>query len=215
MHWIQQLIEWCLHIDRHLSQVIQDYGPWTYAILAVVVFSETGLVVTPFLPGDSLLFAAGTFAADGSLDVRWLLAVLILAAIGGDALNYAIGRYVGPRVLTGRTRWLRREYLERTERFFARYGGKAIVLARFLPIIRTVAPFLAGVGRMNYAQFTLYNVSGAILWVSLFVLGGYFFGKWPIVQDNFLLVILAIVLISVVPGAIEAYRARQKARTAD
>jgi membrane-associated protein len=212
MHWLTDLLDLFLHLDKHLNQVIQDCGAWTYLILGLIVFCETGLVVTPFLPGDSLLFAAGTFAASGSLDLRWLLGLLTVAAIGGDALNYAFGHFAGPRVLSGRTRWLKREYLERTERFFARYGGKAIILARFLPIIRTVAPFLAGVGSMNYAQFALYNVVGAILWVSIFVLGGYFFGSWPVVQDNFPLVIVAIVLISVLPGVIEWWRARRLAR---
>lgn len=212
MDWLKQLFDLFLHLDQHLNQVIRDYGAWTYLILATIIFCETGLVVTPFLPGDSLLFAAGTFAASGSLDVRWLLGLLTLAAIGGDALNYAIGHFVGPRVLTGRTRWLKREYLERTERFFARYGGKAIIFARFLPIIRTVAPFLAGVGSMNYLQFAVYNVVGALVWVFAFVLGGYFFGSFPLVQKNFPLVIVAIILISVLPGVIEWWRARREAR---
>ncbi len=212
MDWLKQLFNLFLHLDQHLNQVIRDYGAWTYLILVTIIFCETGLVVTPFLPGDSLLFAAGTFAASGSLDVRWLLGLLTLAAIGGDALNYAIGHFVGPRVLTGRTRWLKREYLERTERFFARYGGKAIILARFLPIIRTVAPFLAGVGSMNYLQFALYNVVGAVVWVFAFVLGGYFFGSFPFVQKNFPLVIVAIIVISVLPGVIEWWRARREAR---
>ncbi|MFO0898516.1 MAG: DedA family protein [Pirellulales bacterium] len=212
MDWLKQLFNLFLHLDQHLNQVISDYGAWTYLILVTIIFCETGLVVTPFLPGDSLLFAAGTFAASGSLDVRWLLGLLTLAAIGGDALNYAIGHFLGPRVLTGRTRWLKREYLERTERFFARYGGKAIILARFLPIIRTVAPFLAGVGSMNYLQFAVYNVVGALVWVFAFVLGGYFFGSFPFVQKNFPLVIVAIILISVLPGVIEWWRARREAR---
>ncbi len=212
MDWLTKFFDLFLHLDKHLTQVIQDYGVWTYLILATIVFCETGLVVTPFLPGDSLLFAAGTFSANGSLDVRWLLGLLTVAAIGGDALNYAIGHFAGPRVLSGRTKWLKREYLERTERFFARYGGKAIILARFLPIIRTVAPFLAGVGSMNYFRFALYNVVGAILWVFSFVLGGYFFGSWPVVQDNFPLVIVAIIAISLLPGIYEWWRGRREAR---
>jgi len=212
MHWLTDLIDLFVHLDKHLNQVIQDYGVWTYLILAVIVFCETGLVVTPFLPGDSLLFAAGTFAGSGALDVRWLLGLLTLAAIGGDALNYAIGHFLGPRVLSGRTRWLKREYLERTERFFARYGGKAIILARFLPIIRTVAPFLAGVGSMNYLQFAVYNVIGALLWVFGFVLAGYFFGSLEVVQKNFPLVILAIIFVSIVPGIIEWWRTRREAK---
>jgi membrane-associated protein len=170
------------------------------------VFCETGLVVTPFLPGDSLLFAAGTFAALGSLDVRWIVLLLTIAAIAGDTVNYWVGAYVGPRAFRGDVRFLRKEYLDRTHAFYEKHGGKAIILARFIPIVRTFAPFVAGVGAMSYPRFFAYNVGGAVLWVALFVLGGYFFGNIPTVRENFSLVILAIIVISVLPVVYETLR---------
>jgi membrane-associated protein len=209
MDWIKSLIDLFLHLDQHLSRVIADYGTWTHLILFLIVFCETGLVVTPFLPGDSLLFAAGTFAALGALDVWLVVVLLIIAAIAGDTLNYWVGAYVGPRAFRGDVRYLRKEYLDRTHAFYEKHGGKTIILARFVPIIRTFAPFVAGVGAMSYPRFIVYNVVGAVLWVCLFVLGGYYFGNIPTVRDNFTLVILAIIAISVLPIAIEALRGRR------
>jgi membrane-associated protein len=215
MELVTYFIDLFLHLDEHLSSVIQQYGTWTYLILFAIIFCETGLVVTPILPGDSLLFAAGAFAAtDSGLDVRWLLGLLTIAAIGGDALNYSVGHYLGPKVLTGNYRFLKREYLERTQRFYEKYGGKTIILARFVPIVRTFAPFLAGVGEMRYVRFASYNVAGAILWVWGFTLGGYFFADIPLVKQNFTLVILAIVAISVMPAIVEIWRERRRAAQA-
>lgn len=210
MELVTHFIDIFLHLDTHLNSVIQQYGVWTYLILFAIVFCETGLVVTPILPGDSLLFAAGAFAASGSLDLTSLLGLLTVAAIGGDALNYSIGHYLGPKVLSGNRRFLKREYLERTQRFYERYGGKTIILARFVPIIRTFAPFLAGVGEMRYLRFASYNVVGAVLWIGIFTLGGYFFGNIPLVKKNFTLVILAIVVISVMPAFVEMWRERKR-----
>jgi membrane-associated protein len=196
-----------LHLDRSLHGVIQDYGVWTYLILFLIVFCETGLVVTPFLPGDSLLFAVGTFAAAGALDLGLSLVLLTAAAVGGDALNYAIGARVGPAVFRrDDVRFLNRKHLERTHAFYERYGPATIVIARFVPIVRTFAPFVAGIGRMTYARFAIYNVTGAVLWVLGLVLAGYAFGNIPVVRRNFSLVILAIVALSVLPGVVEAWR---------
>jgi membrane-associated protein len=206
---LRNLIDLFVHLDQHLSRVISEYGVWTHLILFLIVFCETGLVVTPFLPGDSLLFAAGTFAALGALDVRLVLLMLIVAAIAGDTLNYWVGAYIGPRAFRGDIRFLRKEYLDRTHAFYEKHGGKTIILARFIPILRTFAPFVAGVGAMSYPKFILYNVVGAVLWVMLFVLGGYFFGNIPAVRENFTLVILAIIVLSVVPVVLEALRARR------
>ena len=205
-------IDVILHLDRHLHTVIQDYGVWTYLILFLIVFCETGLVVTPFLPGDSLLFAVGTFAAAGALDV-WLIAgLLLVAAVVGDAVNYAIGAAVGPRVFRRENvRFLNRRHLERTHEFYERYGPVTIVIARFVPIVRTFAPFVAGIGRMTYARFAIYNVAGAVLWVGLLVGAGYLFGNIPIVRRNFSLVILAIIGLSVLPGVVEFVRQRRRA----
>jgi membrane-associated protein len=209
MELLRSLADFFLHLDQHLSQIISQYGIWTHLILFLIVFCETGLVVTPFLPGDSLLFAAGTFAALGALDLWLIVILLILAAIVGDSVNYWVGSYIGPRAFRGDIRFLRKEYLDRTHAFYERHGGKTIILARFVPIIRTFAPFVAGVGAMSYSKFITYNVVGAVLWVGLFVLGGYFFGNIPVVRDNFSVVILAIIAISVMPIAIEALRARR------
>jgi membrane-associated protein len=206
MDALRSLIDLFLHLDDHLSQVISQYGNWTHLILFLIVFAETGLVVTPLLPGDSLLFAAGTFAALGALDLQLVVVLLIVAAIAGDTVNYWVGAWVGPRAFSGRVRWLRKDYLDRTHAFYEKHGGKTIILARFIPIIRTFAPFVAGVGAMNYGRFLLYNVVGAVLWVAIFVLGGYFFGNIPVVRENFTIVILAIIAISVMPIAYEALR---------
>jgi membrane-associated protein len=209
MDLFRTIVDLFLHLDKHLSQVISHYGVWTNLILFLIVFAETGLVVTPFLPGDSLLFAAGTFAALGALDVRLLLVLLVAAAIIGDTVNYWVGAWIGPRAFSGRVRWLRKDYLDRTRAFYEKHGGKTIIIARFIPIIRTFAPFVAGVGAMSYGKFLLYNVVGAVLWVGLFVLGGFFFGNIPVVKENFTIVILAIIAISVMPIVLEAVRARR------
>lgn len=210
MDLIRAALDLFLHLDRHLAEVIQNYGAWTYLILAAIVFLETGVVATPFLPGDSLLFAAGTFAALGSLDLALLLVLLTAAAILGDTLNYWIGRKVGPRVFHENVRYLKREHLERTRRFYEKHGGKTIVLARFVPIVRTFAPFVAGIGAMSYPRFLAYNVLGGVLWVVGFVLAGYFFGNLPVVKENFSLAILAIVLLSVTPIVYEYARQRRR-----
>lgn len=208
MDALKGLVDLFVHLDQHLSRVISDYGTWTHLILFLIVFCETGLVVTPFLPGDSLLFAAGTFAALGALDLWLVVLLLIVAAILGDTVNYWVGAYIGQRAFGGNIRFLRQEYLDRTHAFYEKHGGKTIILARFVPIIRTFAPFVAGVGAMSYPKFLTYNIVGAVLWVGLFVLGGYFFGTIPSVRENFTLVILAIIAISVLPIVLEALRAR-------
>lgn len=200
----QTLLDLMLHVDTHLQLLLQQYGVWTYAVLFLIVFCETGLVVTPFLPGDSLLFAVGVFSATGALDVRLVTALLIAAAILGDTVNYWIGALVGPKaVAAGRGRWLKAEHLERTHAFFERYGGKTIILARFIPIVRTLAPFVAGVGRMTYGRFLLFNVVGGVIWVVLFVGAGFLFHQAPIVKEHFSLVILAIIGLSILPAVIE------------
>jgi membrane-associated protein len=204
-----------LHLDMYLDTVLQQYGVWLYFILFVVVFLETGVVVTPFLPGDSLLFAAGALCARGDLDVTWLFMLLFVAAVLGDTVNYSIGHLVGPRAFHGRNRLFKREHLDRTHQFYERHGGKTIVLARFVPIIRTFAPFVAGIGRMSYGRFVTYNVLGGLLWTALFVFGGYYFGNHPLVKRNFTLVILAIIVISILPLVVEfVQNYRRKARAA-
>lgn len=211
LQFIQYLIDVFLHLDEHLSQVISTYGVWTYAILFLIIFMETGLVITPFLPGDSLLFAAGTFASPalGSpLNIVVLWIILCAAAIIGDTVNYWIGHFIGPRAFTGEVRFLKKEYLDRTHEFYERHGGKTIVLARFIPIIRTFAPFVAGIGAMSYGHFLSYNVIGGILWVTLFTLGGYFFGNLPFVKNNFSAVVIAIILISITPMLVEFIRGK-------
>ncbi len=207
-----EIIDLFLHLDEYLTEIIQDYGAWTYLILFLIIFLETGLVVTPFLPGDSLLFAAGVLAAGGSLEVGFLFLLLATAAILGDTVNYQIGHYVGPRIFEQeRIRFLKKEHLERTHAFYEKHGGKTIILARFMPIIRTFAPFVAGVGSMTYSRFLSFNIVGGIIWVAMFTFAGYFFGNIPIVKDNFELVILAIIAISVLPGVIEFFRHRSAA----
>lgn len=209
MDWILALIDFVLHIDVHLDEIIRNYGGWTYSLLFLIVFAETGLVVTPILPGDSLLFAAGTFAARGSLDVWTLFLSLTAAAIIGDTVNYSVGHYLAPRMQQG-LRFVRQEHLDRTHAFYQKHGGKTIVIARFMPIIRTFAPFVAGIGAMEYHRFIIYNVAGAILWVALFVFGGYYFGNIPAVSENFTFVIMAIIIVSVLPGLIEYLRHRRQ-----
>lgn len=208
---LQFLLDFILHLDTHLVQLLEQYGLWVYAILFVIVFAETGLVVTPWLPGDSLLFAVGTLAAidtSGNLDAATAAGLLIVAAILGNSCNYAIGKFIGPPAFSGRYRLLRVEYLRQTEAYFARHGGKTVVLSRFLPILRTFAPFVAGVARMPYPRFQTYNVLGALSWVSVFLGGGYLFGNIPWVRENFGLVTLGIVGASLIPLAVVALRSR-------
>lgn len=192
-------IDFILHLDKYLSILIQQYGTLTYAILFLIVFAETGLVIAPFLPGDSLLFAAGTFAALDSLNVFALFIIIALAAILGDTINYSMGKFLGSKAFEKYPRIFRKEYLDKTRKFYEKYGNKTIVLARFVPIVRTFAPFIAGVGRMKYTNFLTYNIAGGIAWVAFFVFGGYFFGNIPIVRENFSLVILIIIALSFVP----------------
>ena len=209
MELINFLIDFLLNLDKHLDLIIRNYGIWTYAIFFLIIFIETGLVAFPFLPGDSLLFAVGSFAALGSLDLKWLMILLSLAAIVGDSVNYWIGHLTGPKVFhKENSRFFNKEYLYRTHRFYEKYGGRTIILARFIPIIRTFAPFVAGIGAMSYGYFIAYNVTGGISWVVTFALGGYFFGNIPLVKQNFSLVIFAIIFISILPGIIEFIRHR-------
>ena len=211
MELVYWLIDLFLHLDKHLAEVIQAYGVFTYVLLFFIIFMETGLVVTPILPGDSLLFAAGTFAALGALNVHLLLGLLSVAAIGGDTVNYWIGHYAGPKVFARKkSRFFNPEHLRRTHSFYERYGGKTIILARFIPIIRTFAPFVAGIGAMSYGRFLLYNAVGGIAWPLVCLYAGYFFGNIPVVKNNFSLVILAIVFISILPGIVEFIRHRSR-----
>ena len=212
MEIISELVDFILHLDVHLNTIIKNFGIWTYLILFLIIFLETGVVVTPFLPGDSLLFAAGSFAALGSLNVFALFILLTLAAILGETLNYWIGHFIGPKAFSGNIRFLKKEYMDRTHEFYEKHGGKTIILARFIPIIRTFAPFVAGIGAMDYPHFFFYNVTGAVLWVSIFTFGGYFFGNLPFVRDNFTIVIMVIILISVLPGVFEFLREKFKSR---
>lgn len=212
MEFIKDFIELFLHLDKHLALVIQDYGAWTYLILFLIIFCETGLVVTPILPGDSLLFAIGNFAAIGSLRVEYLFIGLSVAAILGDTVNYAVGHFMGPKVFQRKnSRIFKKEYLDKTHRFYEKYGAKTIIFARFVPIVRTFAPFVAGIGAMSYPKFLAYNVIGGISWIGLFVFAGYFFGNLPIVKENFTLVILGIIFLSIMPGVIEFIRHRKQA----
>ena len=213
MEFLANLIDLFLHLDEYLAQIISDYGAWTYGILFVVIFVETGLVVMPFLPGDSLLFAAGTFAALGSLNVWFLIGLLFAAAVLGDAVNYSIGHYLGERAYN--IKWIKREHLEKTHAFFEKHGGKAIFLARFVPIVRTFAPFVAGIGKMTYGYFATYNIVGGATWVLAFTLLGYFFGNLEFVKRNFELVIIAIILVSVLPMFVEWWKARREAKAAN
>jgi membrane-associated protein len=215
VEWLAAFVDLIVHLDEHLLWVAQRYGVWIYAVLFLIVFCETGLVVTPFLPGDSLLFVAGTIAGAGEMNVHLMAGLLVLAAVLGDSLNYAIGQYLGPRVFRYEDSWFfRKAYLERTHAFFERHGGKTIVIARFVPIVRTYAPFVAGIGRMQYRRFLLFNVTGALLWVVLLTYAGYLFGNVPVIKDNLTLVIVVIILLSISPGIVEIARQRAAARAA-
>ena len=210
MELVKKLIDIVLHVDDYLKDLVPEYGLWIYAILFLIIFCETGLVVTPFLPGDSLLFAVGALCGAGVLTLVPILVLLTVAAIIGDTVNYWIGHYFGPKVFKGDGRFLKKRYLDQTHEFYERYGGKTIIIARFVPIIRTFAPFVAGVGSMTYGKFMSYNVFGALLWVFSMTLAGFFFGNFKIVQDNFSLVILMIIFISILPGIIEYIRERKR-----
>ena len=211
MEFLKDFADILIHLDKYLDSIIRSYGTLTYGILFLIIFCETGLVITPILPGDSLLFATGTFAALGSLDLSLIIILLSIAAIAGDTVNYWIGYLVGPKVFSKeKSRLFNKEYLDRTHRFYQKYGGKTIIIARFIPIIRTFAPFVAGIGRMTYKRFIAYNVLGGIGWIVTFVLGGYFFGNIPLVKNNFALTILAIIIISVLPAIIEFVRQRHQ-----
>ena len=213
MGLLHDLFEIVLHLDKHLFDLCTQYGAWVYAILFVIIFCETGLVVTPFLPGDSLLFAVGSLAAIQALDLTSSILLLVAAAVLGDTVNYWIGNYVGPKVFhQEQSRFLNKEYLVRTHQFFEKHGGKTIIIARFLPIIRTFAPFVAGIGSMTYRRFLSFNVVGGALWVLLFVPAGYFFGSVPIVKNNFSLVIIALILIPGIPSLVEVIRIQLKKR---
>jgi len=210
MGFILIFINFILHIDSYLSDIISRYGSWTYGLLFFVIFMETGFVITPFLPGDSLIFAASTFAARGSLNPWMIFILMSIAAVGGDTANYWIGHAIGAKAYTGEVKWIKQEYMQRTHEFFEKHGGIAIFLARFVPIIRTFAPFVAGVSEMSYGYFITWNLVGGISWVALFTLLGYFFGNIPFVQKNFELVIIAIVLISAIPAVSEMLKMRKK-----
>lgn len=215
MEFISIVIDFILHIDQHLQDLSAQYGPWIYAILFLIVFCETGLVVTPFLPGDSLLFAAGSLAAVGGMNIHLMVVLLLLAAILGDAVNFAIGKYFGERLFANpNSKIFKQSYLKKTEAFYAKHGGKTIIIARFIPIIRTFAPFVAGMGHMHYGRFIRYNVIGALAWVLLFSYAGYFFGQLPIVKQNLSLVLAAIIVLSILPAVIEIVRHRRAAQKA-
>jgi membrane-associated protein len=214
MEIINFLIDFVLHMDEQLATIIAQYGTWTYGLLFFVIFMETGFVVTPFLPGDSLLFAAGSFASREVLNPWILFGLCAFAAVLGDTVNYWIGKSIGERAYSGTIRWLKKEHLDRTHEFYEKHGGKTIILARFIPIIRTFAPFVAGVGSMTYGHFITYNVVGGLAWVAIFTFMGYFFGNLPIVQKNFEIVIFAIIFISFIPPVLEFIKARRESRTA-
>ncbi|WP_205956802.1 DedA family protein [Pantoea stewartii] len=215
MEFIHFVVDFILHIDVHLAELVAQYGIWIYAILFLILFCETGLVVTPFLPGDSLLFVAGALAAlpGNDLNVHLMVALLVIAALLGDAVNYTIGKLFGERLFSNpNSKIFRRSYLDKTHAFYARHGGKTIILARFVPIVRTFAPFVAGMGHMSYRHFALFNVTGALAWVLLFSYAGYLFGDLPVVQENLKLLILGIIVVSVLPGIIEIWRHRRQAK---
>ena len=211
MEIIKFLIDFIIHLDVHLGEIISTYGTLTYGILFLIIFAETGFVVTPFLPGDSLLFAAGAFAAIGSLNIWLMITILIVAAILGDTVNYWIGHFFGQKIVDNpKIKFINQDHINKTEKFYEKHGGKTIILARFVPIVRTFAPFVAGVGKMNYSQFILYNVIGGVVWVRLFGWVGFFFGNMPAVKHNFTLVIFAIIGLSVLPMMFEMIKARKK-----
>lgn len=210
MEWLRSVIDFILHIDDHLQLMIAQYGIWTYGIMFLIIFVETGLVIMPFLPGDSLLFAAGALSADSALNPVLIFVLLSIAAILGDTINYWAGSYIGTRIFKEDAKVLKLEYLQRTETFFAKYGGKTIFIARFVPIVRTYAPFVAGASSMHYSRFILFNVTGGLVWVGLFTFGGYFFGNLPFVKQNFGLVVIAIIALSVVPVILELWKKKFK-----
>ncbi len=213
MDWVFYFIDFFLHLDKYLPLIIQSFGIWAYVIMFLVIFCETGLVVTPILPGDSLLFALGAFAAQGALNIEILLISLCIAAVAGDTVNYSIGKFLGPKVFHyPDSRFFKREYLVRTHQFYEKHGGKTIIIARFVPIVRTFAPFVAGIGKMSYSRFLAYNIVGGIAWVALFLFAGHFFGNIPFVKRHFSLVIFAIIGVSLIPAVWEFVRSR---RTAD
>ena len=209
MNIISYVIDLIMHLDTYLGSFIQTFGVWSYVLLFGIIFCETGLVVLPFLPGDSLLFAAGALAAIGSLNIWALFFVLCAAAILGDTINYWIGSFIGEKVFTEKSRFFKKEYIDRTHKFFDKYGSKTIILARFVPIIRTFAPFLAGVGKMRYIKFLIYNMIGGVLWISLLLFSGYYFGNFPFVKNNFSIVVIVIIIISLIPVFIEYYKSRK------
>ena len=216
MEFIHFIVDFILHIDVHLAELVAQYGIWIYAILFLILFCETGLVVTPFLPGDSLLFVAGALAAlpGNDLNVHLMVTLLVIAAILGDAVNYTIGRLFGEKLFSNpNSKIFRRSYLDKTHAFYDRHGGKTIILARFVPIVRTFAPFVAGMGHMSYRHFALYNVTGALLWVLLFSYAGYLFGDLPVVQENLKLLIVGIIVVSILPGVIEVWRHRRQQKS--
>lgn len=211
---IKSLVDFVLHIDQHLVEIVNDYQTWTYLILFLIIFAETGLVVTPILPGDSLLFAAGAILAkpETALNIVFMWVLLIVAAILGDLVNYHIGKYIGPKAFSGQYKLLKPAYLNKTHAFYERYGGKTIIYARFIPIVRTFAPFVAGVGTMSYSKFAMYNVVGGIAWVTSFLFLGYFFGGLPVIKDNFTYVIFLIIIVSVLPPVFQVWKERRKSR---
>ncbi|WP_118193221.1 DedA family protein [Albibacterium indicum] len=214
MELIQALLDFILNIDEHLVEIVNSYQTWTYLILFLIIFAETGLVVTPFLPGDSLLFAAGAIIAkpETDLNIFFMCFLLIAAGFLGDLVNYHVGQYVGPKAFSGRIKFLKKEYLDKTQAFYDKHGGKTIIYARFIPIVRTFAPFIAGIGTMSYKRFGSYNIIGAVLWVSSFLFLGYFFGGLPIIKDNFTIVIFAIIILSIVPPLLEVLRSKKKVK---
>lgn len=214
MELIQTLIDFVLHIDEHLVEIVNSYQTWTYLILFLIIFAETGFVVTPFLPGDSLLFATGAIIAkpETDLNIFFMCFLLIAAGFLGDLVNYHIGQYIGPKAFSGRIKFLKKEYLDKTQAFYEKHGGKTIIYARFIPIVRTFAPFIAGVGTMSYRRFGSYNIIGAVLWVCSFLFLGYFFGGLPIIKDNFTLVIFAIIILSIVPPLLEVLKSKKKVK---
>jgi membrane-associated protein len=216
MEFIKSILDFVLHIDQHLIDIVRDYQTWTYLVLFLIIFAETGLVVTPILPGDSLLFAAGAIVAkpDTGLSIAVLWFLICVAAVLGDLVNYHIGKYIGVKAFSGKYKFLKVEYLERTHAFYEKYGGKTIIYARFIPIIRTFAPFVAGIGTMTYGKFAVFNITGGVAWVTSFLFLGYFFGGLPVIKDNFTYVILFIIVVSVMPAIIQVIKERNKSRSA-
>lgn len=213
MEFLKLAVDFILHIDKHLEQITRDYGTLTYIILFLIIFAETGFIVTPFLPGDSLLFAIGAICAIGSLDLSLVIILLIIAAILGDTVNYSVGNFFKDKILKGeKIRFIRTEHIEKTNEFYKKYGGKTIIIARFIPIVRTFAPFVAGIGSMEYKKFISYNVLGGIAWILIFTIAGYFFGNLPYIRKNFTLVIVAIIILSILPAVFEYIKAKREAK---